>query len=329
MATAAVLLVSACGSESLATGGGASATLAWPEMVAHRGGTADAPENTLPAIRSALDHGADMIWLTVQLSLDQVPVLYRPADLSAWTESSGMVAQRTVAQLQQLNAGWNFKRTDAAGVVSYPYRTQPMPIPTLREALRVIPPGVPVVLDMKALPALPQARAVAAVLDEEGAWNRVWIYSTEAAYQEAFATIPNARIFESRDATRQRLLDTALAGKCNAPAASSGASWAGFELFRDLTVVEKFTLGEGVSKVRARMWSPAAVGCYRKDPGARVLAFGVNSADDYRAAACMGVDAVLVDSPVAMSALRASEPQPWCRAANDPQSSAARPVATQ
>lgn len=52
-----------------------------PLIVAHRGGTADFPENTLPAIDNALRNNVDMLWLTVQLSKDDVPVLYRPADL--------------------------------------------------------------------------------------------------------------------------------------------------------------------------------------------------------------------------------------------------------
>ena len=56
---------------------------ALPQIIAHRGGTGDAPENTLEAIRLALAHHADAMWLTVQLSKDGVPVLYRPADLSA------------------------------------------------------------------------------------------------------------------------------------------------------------------------------------------------------------------------------------------------------
>jgi glycerophosphoryl diester phosphodiesterase len=52
-----------------------------PQIIAHRGGTADAPENTLPAIKLALQNQAQAIWITVQLSRDGVPVLYRPRRL--------------------------------------------------------------------------------------------------------------------------------------------------------------------------------------------------------------------------------------------------------
>jgi glycerophosphoryl diester phosphodiesterase len=37
----------------------------------------------------------------------------------------------------------------------------------------------------------------------------------------------------------------------------------------------------------------------------RIVAIAVNNADDYRAAACLGIDAVLSDSPEKMTAIRA------------------------
>ena len=115
-----------------------------------------------------------------------------------------------------VNAGWTFRRGDA-----YPYRAQPVGIPTLRDALRAIPPTMPVVLDMKAMPAQPQTQAVAQVLSEENAWSRVTIYSTDAQYQQSFGIYTQARLYESRDATRQRLLSVLLNQGCvDAPAAT-------------------------------------------------------------------------------------------------------------
>jgi glycerophosphoryl diester phosphodiesterase len=280
-----------------------------PLLVAHRGGTGDAPENTLPAIRAALANGADMMWLTVQLSRDGVPVLYRPADLAALTPTSGPVASRTADELAAINAGWRFHVAGAEPPRDYPYREHPAPIPTLRQALRLIPAAMTVVLDMKALPAAPQARAVARVLDEEQAWGRVLIYSTSADYQTAFAAYPGARLFEARDATRKRLLETALRGECGAPPAPG--SWVAFEYERDLTVVERFTLGEADTALKARLWTPAAVACLRRGPDVKLLAIAVNDAAAYRDSRCLGLDAVLADSPRTMRALEA-EPAPAC-----------------
>ena len=282
----------------------AAAVVALPKIIAHRGGTGDAPENTLEAIRLALVHHADAIWLTVQLSKDGVPVLYRPADLSALTNVSGPVSAYSAAQLARVNAGWTFRQNDAQGVDDYPYRRQPVGIPTLREALRAIPATIPVILDMKAVPAAPQTRAVAQILSEENAWSRLMIYSTEADYQRTFAAYPQAKIFESRDSTRTRLVRVLLGEGCiDAPA--SGAL-AAFELHRDVTVVEKFTLGEARSEVHSTPWTPATVACFRRNPGVRIVAIAVNNADDYRAAACLGVDAVLADSPARMVPIRAA-----------------------
>jgi glycerophosphoryl diester phosphodiesterase len=274
-----------------------------PKIIAHRGGTGDAPENTLEAIRQSVAHHADEMWLTVQLSKDGVPVLYRPADLSALTNAKGPVSEFTAAELARVNAGWSFQ---SGGL--YPYRNRPIGIPTLREALRTIPLAMPIILDMKALPAGPQAQAVAQVLNDEGAWSRVTIYSTEADYQQSFAAYPQARLFESRDATRGRLVRVLLNQGCvDAPAEHAAAA---FELHRTMTVVEKFTLGEGRSEVRATLWTPATVACFRQKPDVRIVAIAVNNAADYRTAACLGIDAVLADSPQRMAAIKASTAMP-------------------
>jgi glycerophosphoryl diester phosphodiesterase len=101
-----------------------------------------------------------------------VPVLYRPSDLSALTNGSGKVADFSAATLATLNAGWSFAETGSDGVKRYPYRDSPVGIPTLRQALRAIPANVPIILDMKSMPAAAQTAAVAAVLDAENAWSR-------------------------------------------------------------------------------------------------------------------------------------------------------------
>lgn len=293
----AALALAGCSFASLTNDDAVKRVSVLPAIIAHRGGTGDAPENTLQAIRLAIDHHADVMWLTVQLSQDGVPVLYRLADLVALTDAKGPVSAYTAAELARVNAGWNFRRSEA-----YPYRDHPVGIPTLREALHVIPASMPIILDMKALPAAPQTQAVARVLDEENAWRRVSIYSTEADYQQSFAAYPQARLFESRDATRGRLVRVLLNQGCvDAP---SERAMTAFELHRTLTVVEKFTLGEGRSDVQATLWTPATVACFRQKPDVRIVAIAVNDAKDYRTAACLGIDAVLADSPAKMAAIR-------------------------
>lgn len=269
-----------------------------PLIVAHRGGTADYPENTLLAIRGALGNRAGAMWLSVQLSADGVPVLYRPQDLSALTEASGPVSQYTAAQLAGFNAGYQFRDPDPNAAVPYPYRARPQPLPSLDAALQLIGGRVPVMLDLKTAPDQRVVDAVAQVLERRQAWRNTQFYSTEAGFDAMLARHPKARRFETRDATRGRLLQVALEQRCEPPPAPV---WTAFELRRRLEVSETFTLGQGVTGVAAAsLWTPQAVACFRERSAAvGILVIGVNSSDDYRRAAMLGADAVLVDSPAA------------------------------
>jgi glycerophosphoryl diester phosphodiesterase len=261
-------------------------------VVAHRGGTGDFPENTVLAITKAVQAGVDGMWLTVQASSDGVPVLYRPADLATLTDGSGPVNSRSAQQLQQLHAGWTFA---APGVGGHPYRDQPTQVPTLTQAIGATPTDMPLFLDLKQSPAEPLVSAVAAVLQETGAAGRSVLYSTDAEITSA-AMQKGLQVAESRDNTRLRLLNMAVNGHCD-PAPDPG-KWAGFEMHRDMTVTEEFTLGIGISRVRADLWDPASVECFTGS-GMRVIGLAVNTLDDYQLAGKVGLDAVLVDSPVA------------------------------
>jgi glycerophosphoryl diester phosphodiesterase len=52
-----------------------------PELIAHRGNAAEYPENTLPALRSALELGARFLAFDVQLSADRQPMLLNDSNL--------------------------------------------------------------------------------------------------------------------------------------------------------------------------------------------------------------------------------------------------------
>ena len=58
-------------------------------VIAHRGASADAPENTLPAFARALALGVVEVELDVQLSRDGVPVLFHDGTLDAKTPLRG------------------------------------------------------------------------------------------------------------------------------------------------------------------------------------------------------------------------------------------------
>ncbi|WP_336223107.1 glycerophosphodiester phosphodiesterase family protein [Enterobacter bugandensis] len=267
----------------------ASAASASPAIVAHRGGTADAPENTLPAIKLALENKADIVWITVQLSRDGVPVLYRPADLKALTNLQGKVSQYTAEELAKADASVKWKDKDL------PENLFNSPIPTLKSVLSAWP-DTRFFIDIKSPDADPatMGNALLNVLKETNSLNRVRVYSTEDRYMEALPVeIPR---FVTRSETRTRLATISLSHECLPPSQKMDDYWYGLELNRKVEVVEKFTLGEGVSPATLT-WDKEAVDCFRSQGNAHLIFIGVNSEEDYQKAKTLGAEGVLVDSP--------------------------------
>ena len=263
-----------------------------PLIVAHRAGTADYPENTIAGIRGSLRDGADGLWLTVQLSSDGVPVLYRPIDLADNTDGTGTVAEKTSDELTTLNAGWNFS---PRGSTEKPYRSAAAPLPTLRQALAEVPEGTALFLDLKQAHPEPLADAVVSVLRETGRLDGTVIYSTDSAATGRARTSGDVEVAEDRDATRERLLEIALAHQCDAPPAPG--TWIAFEDRRKVTVSETFTSGTATTDVEVTPWDREAIRCIDPRDRVNLMAIGVADAERYRALAHLGVDAVLVDSP--------------------------------
>ena len=75
------------------------------EIIAHRGFSAIAPENTLAAFELAIARGANSIEFDIQLSADNVPVVFHDATLDRITGVSGKVREKNLSELQTLNAG--------------------------------------------------------------------------------------------------------------------------------------------------------------------------------------------------------------------------------
>ncbi|AFZ14582.1 glycerophosphoryl diester phosphodiesterase [Crinalium epipsammum PCC 9333] len=75
------------------------------EIIAHRGYSAIAPENTMAAFYAAIQHQADSIEFDVQLSADGVPVIIHDATLDRTTNGTGKVIETTLKQLKELDAG--------------------------------------------------------------------------------------------------------------------------------------------------------------------------------------------------------------------------------
>lgn len=76
-----------------------------PLIVAHRGASAHAPENSLAAFRAAIDVGADGVEFDVQLAADGVPVVIHDTDLRRTASVDKRVADLTSKQLCNTDVG--------------------------------------------------------------------------------------------------------------------------------------------------------------------------------------------------------------------------------
>lgn len=97
------------------------------EIIAHRGFSAIAPENTLAAFEVAIACGASSIEFDIQLSADNIPVIFHDATLDRITGVSGKVRETNLSQLQTLDAGKWFS-DEFSG----------QKIPTLEEGLNIL-----------------------------------------------------------------------------------------------------------------------------------------------------------------------------------------------
>ncbi len=120
-------------------------TLQAQQIVAHRGASFDAPENTLAAFRLAWDQGADAIEGDFYLTRDrQIVCLHdKTTKRVAPKQKELVVAQSTLAELQQLDVGsWKGQA----------FADERMP--TLREVLATVPPGKQILVEIKCGPEI-------------------------------------------------------------------------------------------------------------------------------------------------------------------------------
>jgi glycerophosphoryl diester phosphodiesterase len=76
-----------------------------PLIIAHRGASAYAPENTLPAFALAVEQGADMIELDVLACADGVPIAFHDTTTARWDGRLRPVAACSLAEMQALDIG--------------------------------------------------------------------------------------------------------------------------------------------------------------------------------------------------------------------------------
>jgi len=109
-----------------------------PLVVAHRGSSLSAPENTMAAFRLAVDAGADMIEFDVRMTRDFELVVHHDRSLGRTSDGSGRVWDLTLEELRETDAGsWHSRRFAGER------------IPTLRQVLDELPRSVGLDIEVK------------------------------------------------------------------------------------------------------------------------------------------------------------------------------------
>ncbi len=120
------------------------------ELIAHRGASYDAPENTLPAVQLAWQQAPEAVEVDIHLSRDGQIVVIHDGDTQRVAGRARRVVDQDLAELRQLDVGrWKGEKWE--GTV----------IPTLAEVVATIPDGKRLFIEIKCGPEVaPELRRV-------------------------------------------------------------------------------------------------------------------------------------------------------------------------
>ena len=138
-------------------------------IVAHRGASRAAPENTLAAMSKAIEFGADYAECDVFQIKDGEIVLFHDEEMERTTGKEGMIWDYTLAELKEMEAGSWFKEE---------FRGEP--IPTLQEVIRFVRGKIKLNIEIKISGNDPDiAQKVVDIIRSEGIENECMITSFE------------------------------------------------------------------------------------------------------------------------------------------------------
>lgn len=106
-----------------------------PIVLANRGGLADAPENTIAAFTNAASLGVHGFSIDIRLTNDEQIVVFHDEYVNRTTNLEGKVADFTLEELKQADAGYYFKDQDG----NFSYRDKGQTVVSLQELLEQFP----------------------------------------------------------------------------------------------------------------------------------------------------------------------------------------------
>lgn len=139
-----------------------------PLVLAHRGASYDAPENTTAAFVLARQMGADGVELDTMLTRDGVPVVIHDHTLETTTNGVGLVRDHDLRAIKQLDAGSH-----------YDFTFKGEQVPTLDEAFAACGSEMVINVELKTMSLRTDGleQAVYNVIKRHNAFNRVVISS--------------------------------------------------------------------------------------------------------------------------------------------------------
>jgi glycerophosphoryl diester phosphodiesterase len=138
-----------------------------PVVIAHRGASDDAPENTIPAFQAAVDLGCRYLETDAHVTRDGIVVAFHDHRLDNRTDRHGEIEALDIAQVEQGDAGFHFAGADG----TFPFRGRDVRVPRLEEVLSRWPDAY-VNIDPKTDRCV---EPLVALLDRHQAWERVCI----------------------------------------------------------------------------------------------------------------------------------------------------------
>ena len=252
----------------------------WLAILAHRGASARAPENTLEAFRLAVEEGAGGLELDVHATRDGEIVVIHDASVDRTTDGSGAVAGMTLEELRRLDAGYRFSPD---GGRTFPYRGRGTRIPTLAEVYAQFP-DVRVNADIKETRAGTE-EVVLRVIRRAAAEVRTLVASNDHAVVRRFRRASGGRI---RTAASRREIAAFYLMSCSRLKALGRPAYDALQVpveHKGIALVTPRFLGAAHSRdVRVDVWT-------------------INDAAEMRRLLDLGVDGVMTDRPGVLASL--------------------------
>lgn len=228
-------------------------------IAGHRGDKADAPENTLPAFRAAIESRVEFLEADLQRTSDGVPVLMHDWTLDRTTNGTGPVWNTSWKKLRTLDAG-SWYSAEFAGT----------PVPTLDDLLDLMKPSdARLLLELKGSWTAEQLVPVREQIYSHRLQQRVIVAGFDIHTLAAAASV--APDVQRVVITREVVGDPAiLAATCGAVAIVTSRAF----LEGDRDAVDRI-----------------------HDAGLGVLGYTLNTEESWAHAVAMGVDGIITDKP--------------------------------